>query len=125
MIEPVGQALLAQAGYAPGERVVDVGCGGGWTTRQIAAAVGDSGLALGLDISPDLVAAANDRAQRAGLAQIRFAQGDAATGMPVEAPFDRLFSRFGLMFFPEHYHAFATLRTLGRASGRDRVGPYV
>ncbi|API60100.1 SAM-dependent methyltransferase [Tardibacter chloracetimidivorans] len=118
MIEPLGQALLAQAGYAPGERVVDVGCGGGWTTRQIAAAVGDSGLALGLDISPDLVAAASDRAQRAGLAQIRFEQGDAATAMPVEAPFDRLFSRFGLMFFPQPYPAFANLRRMLRDGGR-------
>src|SRR3546814_5302371 len=69
-------------------------------------------------MSPDLVAAANDRAQRAGLAQIRFEQGDAATGMPVEAPFDRLFSRFGLMFFPEPYPAFANLRRMLRDGGR-------
>ena len=33
MIEPIGAALLARADYAAGERVVDIGCGGGWTTR--------------------------------------------------------------------------------------------
>ncbi len=118
MIEPIGEALLAQAAYTTGEKVVDVGCGGGWTTRQIAAAVGPSGFALGLDISSVLIAAAGDRAQNAGLANIRFEQGDAATAMPKEAPFDRLFSRFGSMFFPEPYPAFANLRRMLRDGGR-------
>lgn len=118
MIEPVGKALLDQAAYGPGETVVDIGCGGGWTTRQIASAVGDAGFALGLDISPDLVAAASERARRAGLANIRFEHGDAATAMPAEAPFDRLFSRFGSMFFPEPYPAFANLHRMLRAGGR-------
>src|SRR3546814_13415097 len=87
---------------------------GGWTTRRIAERTGNTGLALGLDISPELVAAATDRAQRAGLANIRFEQGDAATAMPEEAPFDRLHSRFGTMFFQ-----------IGRASCRERVCTYV
>jgi SAM-dependent methyltransferase len=75
-------------------------------------------LALGLDISPELVAAASERARHAGLANIRFEQGDAATAMPEEAPFDRLHSRFGTMFFPDPYAAFANLRRMLRASGR-------
>src|SRR3546814_3808202 len=77
MIEPIGEALLARAAYAAGERVVDIGCGGGWTTRRIADAVGNTGLALGIDLSLDLVAAASERARRTGLANIRFVQGDA------------------------------------------------
>lgn len=118
MIEPIGKALLDQAAYTASETVVDVGCGGGWTTRQIAAMVGNTGFALGLDISADLVAAASDRAMRAGLANIRFERGDAATAMPAEAPFDRLFSRFGSMFFPEPYPAFANLHWMLREGGR-------
>lgn len=118
MIEPIGRALLAQAAYASGEKVVDVGCGGGWTTREIAAAVGNTGLALGLDLSPDLVTTASERAQRAGLANIHFSQGDAAAAMPEQAPFDRLFSRFGTMFFPEPYRAFANLHRMLRDGGR-------
>ena len=39
MIEPIGKALLEQAAYKTSETVVDVGCGGGWTTRQIADAI--------------------------------------------------------------------------------------
>lgn len=118
MVAPVGLALLARAAYAAGEKVVDIGCGGGWTTRRIASAVGGAGFALGLDISADLVAAAADRARHAGLARIRFVQGDAATSMPAEAPFDRLFSRFGTMFFPAPYAAFANMRRMLRDGGR-------
>lgn len=118
MIEPIGKALLDKAAYSASENVVDIGCGGGWTTRRIASAIGDTGFALGLDISPDLVMAATDRARRAGLANIRFEQGDAATAMPADAPFDRLFSRFGSMFFPEPYSAFANLHRMLRNGGR-------
>ncbi|OYX63291.1 MAG: SAM-dependent methyltransferase [Sphingomonadales bacterium 32-64-17] len=118
MIAPVGDALLAQAAYAAGERVVDIGCGGGWTTRRIGVAVGDTGSALGLDISADLVAAAADRARQAALANIRFEQGDAASFMPGDAPFDRLFSRFGTMFFHDPYAAFANMRAMLRGGGR-------
>lgn len=118
MIEPIGKALLAQAAYTASETVVDIGCGGGWTTRQIAGAVGNIGFVLGLDISPDLVTTARDRVGNAGFTNIRFEQGDAACVMPEEAPFDRLFSRFGLMFFSEPYPAFANLRRMLREGGR-------
>jgi SAM-dependent methyltransferase len=110
MLRPIGEAVLAQAAYRPGERVLDVGCGGGWTTRAIGAAVGAGGLALGLDISPDLVAEAARRA--AALPQVRFLAGDAAAAAPAEAPFGRLFSRFGVMFFGDPPAAFAHLASL-------------
>src|SRR3546814_9033471 len=64
------------------------------------------------------VAAASRAARRSCLANIRFVQSDAATAMPEEAPFDRLFSRFGTMFFPKPYRAFANLRRMLRAGGR-------
>ncbi|HWL47253.1 MAG TPA: class I SAM-dependent methyltransferase [Sphingomonadaceae bacterium] len=116
MIAPVGAAFLDHAGFRPGERVVDSGCGGGGTTIAIAEAVGPSGEVLGIDISPALVAAARKRA--AGLAHVRFRQADAATVTLEEPPFDRLFSRFGSMFFPDPAGAFANLRRLIRDGGR-------
>lgn len=118
MMAPIGEALLAQAVYGPGERVVDVGCGGGWSTRRIGEAVGPNGLALGLDISPALVDEARRRGQAAGLGAVSFELGDAATAMPAAAPFDRLFSRFGVMFFADPYGAFANLRAMLREGGR-------
>jgi SAM-dependent methyltransferase len=110
MLRPVGEAVLAQAAYAPGERVLDVGCGGGWTTRQVGAAVGPEGLALGLDVSADLVAEAARRA--ADMPQVRFVAGDAGSVTPDGAPFGRLLSRFGVMFFADPPAAFAHLAGL-------------
>jgi SAM-dependent methyltransferase len=111
MIAPIGKALLAQAAYQPGERVLDLGCGGGATTLAIAEAVGPEGAALGLDIAPMLIERASARAAAAGSAA-RFVCADAATATLGEPPFDRLFSRFGSMFFEAPVPAFANLRTM-------------
>ena len=54
MIAPIGEALLRQADFKPGERVLDIGCGGGGTTIAIAKVVAPSGEVVGIDISPDL-----------------------------------------------------------------------
>lgn len=123
MIAPVGQALLAHAGFRAGERVVDIGCGAGETSLDIARRVGARGEVLGIDISPQLVAAAEQRARAAGLNNVRFRCADAAT-VPLDAPprFDRLFSRFGVMFFPDAPAAFAHLHELVRAGGRADFG---
>ncbi|MEI9850956.1 MAG: class I SAM-dependent methyltransferase [Sphingomonas sp.] len=118
MIAPVGDALFARAGFAPGERAIDVGCGGGATTLAIARAVAPGGAALGLDISPALIAASARRAAAEGVAGAAFVCADAATATPEGAPFDRLFSRFGSMFFPEPEAAFANLRAMLRPGGR-------
>ncbi|TAD80995.1 MAG: methyltransferase domain-containing protein, partial [Sphingomonadales bacterium] len=109
MIAPIGAALLARADYQPGERVLDLGCGGGATTLAIADAVGSAGEALGLDIAPMLIAKAKQRAAAAG-SPARFVCADAAEATLSDAPFDRLFSRFGSMFFPAPVPAFANLR---------------
>lgn len=111
MIAPIGKALLARAAYQPGERVLDLGCGGGATTLAIAHAVGPEGAALGLDIAPMLIERASARATAAG-SSTRFVCADAATATLGEPPFDRLFSRFGSMFFEAPVPAFANLRTM-------------
>ena len=114
----IGTALLDHAGYAGGESVLDLGCGGGATTLEIARRVGPDGHATGLDISPELVDFAARRAQEAGLANVRFVCADAATATLPDAPFDRLFSRFGSMFFPEPVAAFANVRQLLKPGAR-------
>jgi SAM-dependent methyltransferase len=118
MIAPIGDALLKQAEFKPGERVLDIGCGGGGTTIAIAQAVAPSGEVLGIDISPDLTTASTRRAGDAGVSNTRFICADAATVQLADAPFDRLFSRFGSMFFAEPHSAFANLRSLLRPGAR-------
>lgn len=112
MIAPIGDALLARAAYEPGERVIDIGPGGGATTRAIARAVSPGGEALGVDVSPGLVAEAQRRTDAQGIGNARFLCADAATVSLSETPFGRLFSRFGAMFFADPAPAFANLRTL-------------
>jgi len=117
MIAPIGAALLERAGYAPGERVLDLGCGGGATTLAIAEAVGPDGAALGLDVAPMLIARAKERATEAG-STARFVCADAGTTSLDEPPFDRLFSRFGSMFFEAPVPAFANLRAMLKPGAR-------
>lgn len=118
MIAPAGAALMAHAGFQPGERVVDVGCGGGLTTIEIAKSVALEGEALGIDISPVLIAEAERRARAAGVGNARFLAADAAVAHPEGAPFDRLASRFGSMFFADAPVAFANLHGMLQSGGR-------
>jgi SAM-dependent methyltransferase len=118
MIAPIGEALLDQAAYSPGERVIDVGRGAGGTTIEIGRRVGGRGSVLGIDLSPALIGAATRRAAAAGLPQVSFRCGDAASAQLEGPPFARLFSRFGLMFFPEPWGAFAHLHALLARRGR-------
>lgn len=118
MIAPVGRALLEKAAFRPGERVIDVGCGAGATSLEIAKRVGPSGAVLGIDIAPVLIATAERRAREARAGNLRFRCADAAAASLDEQSFDRLFSRFGLMFFPDAPAAFANLHRFVRRGGR-------
>jgi ubiquinone/menaquinone biosynthesis C-methylase UbiE len=117
MIAPIGGALLAQAGYQAGERVLDLGCGGGATTLAIAEAVGPEGAAVGLDVAPMLIERAQHRAA-ATASHARFVCADAAVATLDEPPFDRLFSRFGSMFFEAPVPAFTNLRGMLKPGAR-------
>ncbi|MGB5723808.1 MAG: class I SAM-dependent methyltransferase [Parasphingorhabdus sp.] len=117
MIAPIGDALLARADFQPGENVIDLGCGGGATTIAIAGMVRPVGKVMGVDISPDLTAAAQERAAEAGATNIEFTCADASTVTLPDAPYDRLFSRFGSMFFEDPFAAFQNLHGLLRKGG--------
>lgn len=117
MIAPIGAALLASAAFTTGERVLDLGCGGGATSLAIAASVGSAGSVTGIDISPDLIAKAMERAEAAGSRNATFECVDAAIYGP-DAPFDRMVSRFGSMFFPHPVEAFTNLHGCLKPGGR-------
>lgn len=107
MLAPIGEALLERAGYGPGDRVLDIGCGGGASTRAIADAVGPNGAVLGVDISANLINhAAATSEQQAG---ISYTCADASTFSADGPQFNRLHSRFGSMFFDDPHTAFANL----------------
>ena len=114
-IAPLGLAALARAHPQPGERALDVGCGCGQTSLQLADRIGKSGGVLGIDVSAPMLARAKARA--AGVSQVRFLNGDAQTHA-FDERFDLVFSRFGVMFFADPPAAFANLHRALRPGGR-------
>ena len=113
---PITAALFERARLAAGERVLDVGCGGGGTTIDIARDVGATGRAVGLDVSRPMLDSARRRAPPE--LPIEFILADAATHALAPASFDALVSRFGVMFFADPAGAFANLRCALRRGGR-------
>jgi SAM-dependent methyltransferase len=116
VLAPVSDALFERAAIAAGESVVDIGCGCGATTLEIAARVGATGRVLGLDISTPMLARARERTPPG--APATFIAAD-ATVYPFEAQrMDLIFSRFGVMFFADPALAFANMRKGLRSGGR-------
>lgn len=113
---PLTGALLGLAAPADGEHVLDVGCGTGEISLAAAAAVGEDGTVLGLDISRDMLARARARAEEL-LSEAEFREADAAS-FAEEDGFDLIVSRFGVMFFADPVAAFANLRARMAPGGR-------
>src|SRR5215208_8349894 len=82
----------------PGQRVLDIGCGFGDTTQQIAAMVGTEGEAVGVDVAERFIETATAEAADASVANARFFVADVQTD-PLGGPYDMAFSRMGTMFF--------------------------
>jgi ubiquinone/menaquinone biosynthesis C-methylase UbiE len=102
---------LARHPPAMGARVVDLGCGFGDTTLEIARRIGPRGSVVGVDASHRFVEAAREEARRSSRVNATFRTGDVQTA-PLEGPFDMAFSRFGTMFFASPV---AALRNVRRA----------
>ncbi len=75
----------------PGQRVLDVGSGSGWTTVLLARLVGPAGSVLGLEVVPELVEAGRVALAAAGLPWARIEAAEPGVlGAPGRAPFDRI-----------------------------------
>ena len=118
LLAPLGLAAIERAHPRAGERVIDVGCGLGQTSLQLAARVGPKGAVLGVDISTPMLERARERARADGVTQVRFENADAQTHSFPPASFDLVFSRFGVMFFADPLAAFANLARALRPGGR-------
>lgn len=117
MLSRLTTHLVAAADISPSDRVVDVGCGCGATTR-IAAGRASEGTALGLDLSLPMLERARGRAARQKLVNASFERADAEVYGFRRAAFDLVLSRFGVMFFDDPHAAFKNLGRALRRGGR-------
>lgn len=107
-------AAILAAAPAGAFRALDIGCGAGATSLALAAARPDADI-VGVDLSPALVATARERG--AVHTNLTFEVEDATRPAAAGTPFDLLYSRHGVMFFPDPAHAFAALRDTARPGG--------
>ncbi|WP_141578606.1 class I SAM-dependent methyltransferase [Actinomadura sp. WMMA1423] len=111
------RALLEAAAIGPRDRVLDIGCGNGQITR-LAAERATLGTATGVDLSGPMLARARSLAERQGVGNVAFEQGDAQVYPFPTAGFDVAVSRFGIMFFTDPVTAFGNVRRALREGGR-------
>jgi len=108
---PHNERFRAATGAGPRDRVLDIGCGTGQTTRDAARAAVD-GSALGVDLSARMLAHAREVSRAEGLRNVSFEQADAQVHRFPGGGFDLAISRFGTMFFDDPAAAFGNI---GRA----------
>jgi len=106
MLAPVNEPLIGALGLDEARRIADVGCGGATSVEILRRAPAGS-VVHGFDISPASIAAA--RAQPLPPGSIGFEVADMASAAPPDEAYDRLVSRFGIMFFDDPQSAFANL----------------
>ena len=111
-----GEAAIAAHPPAPGDRVLDLGCGFGDTTRRLAGLVGEQGAAVGVDVAEPFIEVARREAAEAGAANVEFGVVDIQSG-ELGGPFDYAFSRMGIMFFANPVAALRNVRTALRPGG--------
>lgn len=109
MIDPIGQFLIKETITNNHKYIIDIGCGGGATTLEIAKLIGSGGFVIGIDISQSLIAHCGNRVDKNGIKNTEFICGDAGS---IELPMawaDLVISRFGVMFFKDPALAFSHL----------------
>jgi len=107
---PMSLRMVAAAAIGPGQRVLDVGCGMGDPTLQVAVLVGPHGRVLGIDVAEGMIATARERAAALGLAHVEFRTADVMTmDLPAES-FDAVLGRWSLIYVADPPAALARLR---------------
>ena len=115
-LAPHSDEALARHAHPPGARVLDIGCGFGDSTVQIAAHVGAAGTAVGVDCAANFIQVAKDDAARAGTANATFFVADVQAD-DLRGPYDHAFARFGTMFFMNPGAALRNIRKALKPGG--------
>lgn len=111
LTERVSRHVLVAAQLHSGERVLEVGSGGGKLALLASKQVGPGGRVYGADISAGMVDMATRRAKAARARNVTFSVADCQCDPLPGAPFDLAISQFGVMFFQDPIEAFANIRS--------------
>jgi SAM-dependent methyltransferase len=115
-MRPATLALLSRAGVGPGMQALDLGCGSGEVTMELARAVGRRGRVVGVELDADVLAHARRRAEAAGHI-IEWRHDDAGT-LEDEEAYDFVYARFLLSHLPDPAATLARMARALRPGGR-------
>lgn len=116
------QRLRRAVGPRPGQRVIAVGVGSGRYLVPIAGRLGDSGLAVGIDLHPDMLELTRIRSGRAGLGTVRVLAADAQALPFADATFDAAWFVSSLGQMPDPLLALGEAARVVRPGGHVVVG---
>lgn len=109
MLSHLGEAALNKLNLNEGENVLDIGCGCGHTTLNIAKRISPDGQVTGLDISEPMLKRAKESANEMSISNASFNCVDVQTDDIGEEVYSAAFSRFGVMFFEDPIAAFRNI----------------
>jgi len=118
---PLRRDAVAALDLAPGDRVLDVGCGPGVNFELLREAVGPGGEVVGVDLSPGMVAAARDRARRNDWGNVSVVRGDVTALGVVDGSVDSALATLVLSTVPDGVAASARVRDALVPGGRLAV----
>ena len=116
MLAPIDEPLIQALHLGAPCRIADVGCGGGPTALEVLRRAPAGSVVHGFDISPALIELARRRAPETNA--VAFERADMGSAPAPKTPYDRLMSRFGVMFFNDAPAAFMNLARWLAPGGR-------
>src|SRR5213593_3901846 len=121
---PLALRMAAVAQVGDGQRVLDVGCGIGDPTLQVAVLVGPHGRVVGVDLVDDMLATARERAAALGLGHVEFRAGDVSSIDLAPHAWDVVLGRWSLIYVADVAQVLARLREALVPGGRIAVAAW-